>query len=296
MSARSTGCAAAPRTFATLVWRDSFQRGPWSNSGGWLERRAQEWDELKQLARERNPNFGRVVRHWDNLDGPQVRRRSLDLNAAALDEASWYGWHVVQEGTTGLPVGRPASGITDPDLIRELAEAECNGYSLKQLLAPIGRGRTTAATKARRGELARVVREMRGGLQEINTKAMADTFDRSPSTIYKLATDGLFRIGKNSCKGGGSFWALQGWTRREPSLGPHDPNPPVRYETRDGRVFKVVTLPDDPRLRRPSVNRSGAWFKRRPEQAAGLAHPTGLARLPRFLECTAPPVCLSPVV
>jgi hypothetical protein len=141
-------------------------------------------------------NYGRkrsgVVNRWYDLGG----------EAEKVDSLRQGGWHVRKEGTTGRPVGRPATGIRDEDNLIEAINAALaeDRKRLARAHRIIDHRKSQVLT---RSELRALREEIIGGVPSANTLTVAELYG-----ITRRAARNLVRS-PNSPKGGESMSTLE---------------------------------------------------------------------------------------
>jgi hypothetical protein len=135
----------------------------------------------------------------DNLDDDESdlaarsrRDRPTSLDYEGLQAVDWLadgGWHVREDGSTGLPAHRPAKGIRGADLIRQRIDQLAPGFRYES---------------AAREERADLVVRLLAKPRPVNRQALADFWNVDRSTITRLNSLGKKRLHQNSAKGGGA--------------------------------------------------------------------------------------------
>jgi hypothetical protein len=121
-----------------------------------------------------------VAGHWfgDEDSGAAVRHGYTGVVTEDPAEAGFLsegGWHIEKAGTTGQPIGRPATGIRDEDALIDainegLAKDQYRAARVKTL-SDLPRHLTRSELHALRKELTNAVRR-----EAINTKTVAQLY------------------------------------------------------------------------------------------------------------------------
>jgi hypothetical protein len=150
------------------------------------ERRADEERELDATGFVDGRQAVRIAGDGGGRETSKFRPVGIDAETLAFSETP--GGSMLDEelrAPTGVPTGRPRVGTKDPARAKQLIEERAGGRSVEELRGCLGRGRKNAAQRARREELAQIVRELRSE-RRATPEALAGALGCDPATIRRL--------------------------------------------------------------------------------------------------------------